>query len=66
MNHDYTHCYDYFLNKEKNNCLTNCFRKQLVDDLENYSTIVVSWAYLKGTNMCPISKGEINDTKCKT
>lgn len=49
MNHDYAHCLDY-----KPDCPKECFRSQLVRDLENLDRrIPVSWMHLGGTDECP-------------
>lgn len=51
MNHDYTHCLDC-----NENCPDKCFRKQLVDDLENTPyPHIFSWAHLKGSGFCMLS-----------
>ena len=48
MNHDYAHCADF-----KNDCPKNCFRAQLVRNLENIPIqYQVSWMRLKDTNEC--------------
>lgn len=54
MNHDYAHCVDY-----KPDCPKNCFRAQLVRDLENIDRrIPLSWMHFRGTDECPRKDGE--------
>lgn len=53
MNHDYAHCIDF-----TDNCPKNCFRAQLVRDLNDNRdqyppTYPVSWMSMKGTDECP-------------
>ena len=48
MNHDYAHCADF-----KDECPKDCFRAQLVRDLENIPIWYrVSWMHFKGTEEC--------------
>lgn len=55
MNHDYAHCIDC-----TDDCPEDCFRAQLVRDLDRYGEILfpghavypVSWMHLKGTEEC--------------
>lgn len=49
MNHDYTHCADYC-----DDCPKNCFRGQLVRDLDGVPISQVSWAFLKNTEECKL------------
>jgi len=56
MNHDYSHCIDY--NKD---CPRNCFRGQLVRDLNSHPTIKnISFMSFKGTDECKL-KEHIDD-----
>ena len=61
MNHDATHCEDY----QKSKCPKSCYRAQLTQDLkDNWSRfwlLPISWASLKGTDECPITKGVIEE-----
>lgn len=50
MNHDYAHCTDY----NANTCPEDCFRAQLVRDLE--PGMFVSWASLIHTPECKINE----------
>ena len=50
MNHDYAHCADF-----KDSCPEDCFRAQLVRDLQRYGDMKgfpVSWMHLEGTEAC--------------
>ena len=48
MNHDYAHCADF-----TDDCPQDCFRAQLVRDLENIPIWYrVSWMHLKDTDEC--------------
>lgn len=51
MNHDYAHCADF-----ADDCPQECFRAQLVRDLENIPIkpipYWVSWMHFKGTDDC--------------
>ena len=54
MNHDYAHCADF-----KDSCPDDCFRAQLVRDLERYGDtkgFPVSWIHLEGTEACEKGK----------
>lgn len=51
MNHDYAHCLDY----EKGVCPETCFHAVLTDDLKNWPRSV-TYAKIKGTDACPITK----------
>ena len=50
MNHDYAHCADY----KKGICPKECFRGELVRDLNRvpYMRAIVSWMAFKGTEEC--------------
>lgn len=54
MNHDYAHCADY----KKGICPKECFRGELVRDLNSYPTLrlYVSWMNFKGTDECMLDK----------
>jgi len=54
MNHDYTHCSDY----HKGKCPKECFRGELVRDLNRmpYMRLNVSFASLEGTEECLLNK----------
>ena len=48
MNHDYAHCSDF-----TDDCPSECFRAQLVRDLENIPIWYrVSWMHFEGTDEC--------------
>lgn len=50
MNHDYSHCIDY-----TNDCPKECFRAQLVRDLQKHPDNVpngITWSALGGTEDC--------------
>ena len=48
MNHDYAHCINF-----KDDCPTECFRAELVRDLEkNFPTMEVTWMDFGDTHEC--------------
>jgi hypothetical protein len=47
MNHDYAHCIDC-----TDDCPKDCFRAQLVRDLDKVPISRVSWMSFKGTEEC--------------
>ena len=48
MNHDYAHCIDF-----KDDCPQECFRAELVRDLEkNFPTMEVTWVNFGDTAEC--------------
>ena len=47
MNHDYAHCMDY-----TEDCPKECFRGQLVRDLDGVPISRVQWVSFKGTEEC--------------
>ena len=56
MNHDYAHCMDY-----TENCPKECFRGQLVRDLDGVPINRVRWTSFKGTDECKdYEKGDID------
>ena len=56
MNHDYAHCIDF-----KDDCPKECFRAQLVRDLErNFPYMEVSWMNFKDTHECELKKVKNN------
>lgn len=56
MNHDYAHCIDF-----KDDCPKECFRAQLVRDLErNFPYMEVSWMNFKDTHECELKKVKEN------
>lgn len=56
MNHDYAHCIDF-----KDDCPKDCFRAQLVRDLEkNFPTMEVAWMNFKDTFECKLKKVKEN------
>lgn len=52
MNHDYTHCIDYELNKDR--CPKSCFRRELTEDLKEHPLPYTSWMHFAGTKDCPL------------
>lgn len=55
MNHDYAHCADY----KKGVCPTECFRGQLVRDLNRHPMLKnISFASFKGTDECELKEQE--------
>ena len=47
MNHEYAHCMDY-----TEDCPKECFRGQLVRDLDGVPISRVQWVSFKGTEEC--------------
>lgn len=56
MNHDYIHCLDCI-----NDCPNECFRAQLVRDLDKNPQSWISWGHLRDTDECPINKDSGDD-----
>lgn len=54
MNHDYAHCADY----KKEICPKECFRGELVRDLNRVpiQRLIASWVNFKGTEECPLKE----------
>lgn len=62
MNHDYAHCADF-----QKDCPKDCFRAQLVRDLDDNGTLKgawISWMNFRKTDECILRK--INDKKRST
>lgn len=57
MNHDYIHCLDCI-----NDCPKECFRAQLVRDLEEHPQSWISWGHLRDTDECLLKEdGDMSD-----
>lgn len=54
MNHDYSHCTDY----KRGICPKECFRGELVRDLNSHPTLFVSWMNFKGTEECMLKESK--------
>lgn len=56
MNHDYAHCADY----KRCICPKECFRGELVRDLNSHPTLrlIVSWSNFKGTDECMLKESK--------
>lgn len=56
MNHDYAHCADF-----KKDCPKDCFRAQLVRDLDDNGTLKgtwISWMHLRNTDECILKENK--------
>lgn len=49
MNHDYAHCLNF-----KETCPMDCFRAQLVRDLEVNPQRFTSWIHFRDSGECPL------------
>lgn len=56
MNHDYMHCSDF-----TEDCPEECFRAQLVRDLEEHPQSWISFGHLRDTEECWLNKNTEED-----